>query len=708
MPKQDVSVELFYDGTWHNLAAVDDVFADTPIVIQRGDGDESAAPRPTSITLRLANDDDMYRTSNPESPLYGKAGVNTWLRVRVAGFSRAIGEVSSWRCGQSRDFRRFPPRGKAWVDIEANGLLQRINQWTEPIQSTMVKGMLSFGDDLVGIWPLEDESTSTILSQLVPGGKSGTLLGDVTLGDSERPGGSARSAKLGAGSRMNGVFIRSTASGWQISFAVKLAALPGSATYEEIFRWYDSTGRRWIWQVNNANFAWTAFDPDGGTVLSTLASTYSGREPNQWVRCRMKVSISGGTITYEPAWYVEGDASEAGTSATFAATSTGHLTTWSAIAATYNIGAWYTGVFGLDDPTAVIFNAGVKADFNGHPNEAAGLRFDRILDDLGLAHDSNGDLAASTLMGPQPADTLPNILREIRDTDDAVLFESRNTVNLVLTVRNGRYRQTPTLTLNALANPSGMPNLPTEVTDDLPIHNLVTASQRDGGQVTAEDSTSSMGTQPPPDGRGEYRQQVDVNVGNPVADLPQQANWWLRRGTVDRPRFPQVVVNMGALDSADRLNVENVTIGSVIEIINYREYTIRLYVLGYTETIGTHSRMIVFTCAPDQQFQVGEWDATDSLWDLKTCTLAAAAGIGVTTLTLSTTSALESWSTTSAYDLLISGELVGVPAGGMSARSGTGPYTQTVTGAVRSKNGIRKTLPAGAGVHVATPGRWAL
>lgn len=704
MPEQDIAVELFYDGAWHDLVANDDVFADTPIVIQRGDGDESAAPRPSLITLRLANDDDMYRTSNPESPLYGKAGVNTPIQVLVGGVSRGQAEVSSWKAGQSRGFRAFPRRGKAWVDIEAGGLQQRTGQWSKPVQSTMIKGMLSFGSTLIGVWPLEDESTSTILTQLIPGGRSGSFSGTVTLGSDDTPGGSARSVKLGSGGQLTGRFLNSVTSGWQISFAFRLTATPSSGTYEEVFSWYDSIGRRWAWQVNNINFGWIVVDPDGSTLLSNTASAFSGRDPSRWVRCRVKTTVSGSTVTYEPAWYVEGDASEGGVSWTFSGTSTGKLTTWTAQAATYNVDGAYTGVFAINDTTQNIFNPGVKADFNGHAGETAGNRFVRVLGELGLSAATNGDLDESTPMGPQPADTLPAILREIRDTDDGVLFESKAAINLVYTCRNFRYNLDPALTLNALANPSGMPSLPAEVTDDLPVHNLVTASQRNGGEVTAEDSTSRMGTLPPPDGRGEYRQTVDVNVADEVTDLPQQANWWLRRGTVDRPRFPQVVVNLAALDAAKIAEVEQATVGSVIEIINMREYTIRLHVVGYTETIGTHSRMIVFTCAPDEIFGTIAVQDT-SLLDSATTTLKTAVARSDTALTFRTTDMRDVWSTTVPYDVMIAGQQCTVTAMG-AASLVSGAYDQAAT-VVRGVNGITKDLDAGEPIGVVGYGREA-
>jgi hypothetical protein len=44
----------------------------------------------------------------------------------------------------------------------------------------------------------------------------------------------------------------------------------------------------------------------------------------------------------------------------------------------------------------------------------------------------------------------------------------------------------------------------------------------------------------------------------------------------------------------------------------------------------------------------------------------------------------------------------------MSAPSGTGPYTQTITGAVRSKNGVVKAQLINAPVGLADPVRFGL
>ena len=700
MARQDVAVEIFYSGGWHDAVTDDRVFEDAPVTIQRGQGDESPALRPAQLTARLDNGADKYRTANPQSPLYGLAGRNTPIRVKVGGTVRGTAEASSLVADETPDFRATPRRGKAWVDVQAGGLLQRVNGWTELISSTMVKGMLSFAGDLVGSWPLEDPSTATILSNLVAGGAPGEFT-DVTLGNTERPAGSARSLKLGPAGHMFGTCLPSTASGWQISFAFKLPAAPGSATYEEFFTWYDSTGRRWTWEINNANFAWSVFDTNGSTLLSNVASSYGGIVAGNWIRVRTKVTVSGSTVTYEPAWYPEGGSSITGTSATFTGTATGYLTRWGATAATYNNGAWYTGVFGVDNAAANLFNLGVLQDFNGHAGETVGDRFARVAGDLGLAYTVLGDPALSAALGGQPEATFADLCKEMISTDDALLFDDIDGIALVLMLRNARYNQTPALALTV----TDLPARPKEVTDDQATHNVVTASQRDGGQYTATDSTGPLGTQAPPAGVGEAKQTVDVNVANEVTDLLQQAYWWLRRGTVNLPRYPQVTIDLNAKPGLITA-VNTVDVGSVITISGYRENLIRLYVLGSTETIGSHTRTITFTCAPDQQFVVGVYDAATSRRDLATSTVSTGINSTATAIILKMTDANESWSTTAEpYDLFIAGERVTVT--NMNAKTGTGPWFQSAN-ITRSVNGVIKSLAAGSPVHAVDARRYAL
>lgn len=700
MPKQDVAVELFYDGAWQDITANDDVFTDTPITIRRGQGDESAAFRPASISMRLANDDDMYRTSNPESPLYGKAGRNTPTRVSVGGAVRGIVESSSWAPDQTQDFRASPRRGKAWVDLQGGGLLQRIGQWTQMLRSPFhrVNSALS---DLTGYWPMENEPQEATLTPEIAGSRTGTVR-YVTAPSNDSPMGSEPLVKIGSQGFMEGYFATtgSTTNGWQLSWVMRLPIQPDGSTAIAPMEWELVDGSTGSLQWVGTSLWLFTFDASGGSQAEIVLDG-SATDFTKWNMFRYKVSVSGGTATGEFSWYEDGG-NIIGGSDTYSATTTSELKRWFVGIASggENSETAYGHVLGTASTVSDLESDDRIQSFRGWVSEPASFRFSRLCSEFGILHYVSNSFDDSSPMGPQRPDSLPNLIREIVATEDAMLYDHLTELRLYFLSRYDRYNKTPALTLI----PEDLPTLPREVTDDLDVHNVVTASQRDGGDYTATDDTGPLGTQDPPDGVGEYRQTVNVNVDDETTNLPQVANWWLRRGTVNLPRYPQLTIDLNAKPDLVS-DVEAVDIGDVIEITGFRENTIRLHVLGYTETIGTHSRRIVFTCAPDQQFVTGVYDDV-ARYDSASTTLKTAVSSAATSLTFTTTDGNDLWSTTAEpYDVFIAGERITVTS--MGSASGSGPYDQTAT-VTRAVNGISKALAAGEEIHIATPGRWAL
>lgn len=713
---ESIAVELYYDGAWHDLVTDDEVFT-APIVIQRGQGDESKAPRPCQITMQLDNRTDKYRPTNPESPLYGKAGRNTPLRVKVDDSIRGIGEASSWECDQSRDFREHPRRGRKWTDVQAGGLLERINGWTLPLRSPFRYHNDGLSN-IIGYWPGEQDRGSTALTSTITGTVEAAFR-DMAPDSQYRPPGSGPLLDFGSSdsAELGAYFVPdptgSDTAGWQMSWAGRYGTL--AAGEQDIFDWetVSLTGVRTAYglYLNPTTGNMLIYASRAGVSLLAYAQSYLDWDFNEWTMFSVDATYSGGTTTIFVN-FANGDGTATSFISTSFAGSPHRLDNWNASRFSgvpdgstigHVIGAKVGSSGGTD-----LYSSARRTAFAGHPAELAGVRFGRLCDQFSIGYYVGSEYATSALIGPQQTVTLADQFTEIATTDDGLLYDHRSELKIFYKSRQDRYRQTATTIY-----PEDLPWQPKESFDNSGVANIVTVSQVLGGDYTATDSTSSMGTQDPPDGIGEKRRTVDVNMQYPGSDGPQEANWWLRRGTVDLPRFPQLTVNLGALDAERRAAVEAIDVGDVIEIPRLRENTIRLHVLGYTETIrpGDHGgirRTITFVCRPDQQFQAGEWDATDSLWDLRTCTLSASAAVGVTTLTLAIT-ADEAWSSTSAFDLLISGELVGVPVGGAGARGGSaGAYTQTLTGVTRSKNGIRKTLPSGSEVRASDLGRWVL
>jgi hypothetical protein len=704
MPKQDVAVEIFYDGAWHNVAAADEVFTSTPITIMRGQGSESAGPRPSSITMELNNVTDKYRTSNPESPLYGKAGRNTPVRISVGSSIRGTGEASSWAPDETSDFRRTPRRGRAWVDMEAGGLLQRVNQWTQPLRSPFYIYNANMAG-LAGYFPMEDARGSTRATSTVEGAYNSVLYG-VSFDSQRRPPGSAPLADIDSQSGATGIF-RFTGGdaldnvGWQFSVCQYISAL-GALTQPLNVRTRNGLtfGLTLVDSTNEATLIVT--DASGIDLINKTVSYGSYQWEGRWLMIGFDCSVSGGTVTVEAFWR----AAEETFWTVFSDTYSG-ITSSVDNCRTGGIPGMTVGhILATNGRADNVQLEGRFSAFLGHAGERTAYRFARLCAQFGIGCYVSAGFDQSSPMGPQPTVSLPELFKECVQTEDGLLFDHRTENRLFFLLRADRYNQTPTVTLT----PADFPALPKEVVDDQGISNVVTASQRNGGDYTVRDDTGPVGAQPPPNGVGEYLRSVDVNVADEENDLPQYANWWLRRGTVDLPRYPQIVIELAALSTVRAAQIQEVDVGDVIEIEGVHEYTIRLQVIGSNEVIGTHTRTVTYTCVPDQQFDVGAYDNTAYRRDSKSTVLKTSVNSTATALTFRTSDVRETWRTgtnpAGLFDVLISGELVRVTTMG-SPTLVSGAYDQAAT-VVRSVNGIAKSLSVNEPIHVATPAEYAL
>ena len=77
----DTTVEMFYDGQWNDVTG--EVRATDPIDMVFGRRNEGASADPGSVTMKINNRHGKYSPKNPRSPLFGKIGKNTPVRVRV-------------------------------------------------------------------------------------------------------------------------------------------------------------------------------------------------------------------------------------------------------------------------------------------------------------------------------------------------------------------------------------------------------------------------------------------------------------------------------------------------------------------------------------------------------------------------------------------------------------------------------------------------
>ena len=77
----DVKGYLFYDGVWNDVS--NKMRQTSPITITRGADSEQGENSPTKAELVMDNRSGAFSPRNPESPLFGKIGRNTPMRIAI-------------------------------------------------------------------------------------------------------------------------------------------------------------------------------------------------------------------------------------------------------------------------------------------------------------------------------------------------------------------------------------------------------------------------------------------------------------------------------------------------------------------------------------------------------------------------------------------------------------------------------------------------
>jgi hypothetical protein len=722
--KNNVTVELFYNGVWNDITKDDEVLAEVPITINQGQPDEQGSFRPTIINMRLYDKTGRkYRISDPQSPLYRLVGRNTPIRVSIGNNVRGVAEIYSWTSDQTQDFKPGV-RGKAWVDIQAQGILGRVNRWKRLIRSPIYRLITnSTGSyNLYEYWDMEvAEDAHEIPSY--NGGNSLKPYTQVryTLGDGSvlPPGGMPKlSTGVGVpgsdplpgfqdgGTLVADVRQRTTYDGYAIDWVMTCKANSATvSTSADVLRWRES-GTYVMFTVNLSLGFVTVFHAnaaDAASLASTGSATasinpYDGA-PHHY---RYQVRQSGGNYLAE--LYIDSVKRATADNFTPGMTGTvgqptriecnpGEATADTMPTAIGHIAIWGSGQNGGQPPTFFATN--------GYAIQSTATRFTNLLTDEGITNFILGDTAAAYRMGVQKTDTLFNHLLEIRSTEDSIMYDSITQLGIINKLRNYRMNMPVYMTLY----PTDFQFLPKEINSTVDVQNSITMKQRDGLELVVEETSGYLSTQAPPLGVGEEKATVNVNLYDPIQSLAQHGNWWLKKGTIDLPKYPQVEINLAASPHlASKINT--LVPGAVIEIVGLRENTVRLEVLAWTETIPNNgARKFVFMCKPNQQFQIGILDDSKFYIDSKTHFLKTAVGKTDTSLTFRSLSSKVVWGINVPYDVIISGERMTVTNMG-AATLVSGGYDQVAT-VVRSVNGIFKELPVNSPIEVFDPQRLA-
>lgn len=690
--------ELWVDGAWVAYPLFSEAGWETQI-----GPDVETGTRPSRLALQLNNTDLSLDPSNVSSPLYGKIGRNTKSRVRINAVQLTQAEASSWQ--PDATVEHIPtgtagaPKGKAWVDFSAEGVLRRIGRWTDPIRSAMARTERTY-PGLLGLWTLEDESGAATLSNDAAGGVAASYNGTVTLAGSEGAGGSAESIKMGSDGNLRGKFLTAgTVNGYQISWAMKLAAIPAGATFLPVIAWVDNLNRTYRMSFNSTNYGVDIIDSDGTALVGTSVA-FNPTPPNQWVSYRVKVSVSGGTVSVEIAWYPQDSSLLTGYTVTYAAATAGRPLRWTAWGNAATDGAGYGHVLGISDTAFDLLGAGPLASFDGYLGETTWSRYYRLLTQEGFGGYVIGTGTPAVKMGRQKPGTLLELFEECVRTEGGLLYDEPTDIATTFVTNRSLINRTPSLTLTKAQ--LTQPLLKT--IDDVGIINDVTVKNADGSSARAELAAGAVSTAVPPAGVGRVKGTLEVNQAS-AARLADRANYELRKGTLDRPRYLQVTLDL----------LQNPTLtdtvglmrpGAWIVLTGVEPDPVTLRVISINRSGGPVQHVAVFNCLPAEVHTVGVYGAATSRYDSSSTTLAAAiVTTTATSISLTTAKYNDRWSTATPYQIKIGGERMTVTA--MTAGAGTGPVTQTAT-VTRSVNGVVKTHLIGAEVHLADPVRYTL
>lgn len=621
---------------------------------------------------------------------------------------RFVGEVTAWPQMWDQSATDI------WSPIECADVVRRLGQGQQPLQSTL-KAFLAGEASLRAWWPMEDGTTATSFASGLSGGVPMTftqatpsLASDSTSFVASRP------LPQFNGARFTGVIPSYAPFAFGVIQTRFLLAIPsgGAVNGSSLIRVY-CTGTAPIWSLTygtGGTLTMTARD-DTDTVISTVVAAVAFALDGAPCYVSIHLVQNGANVDWALNTCTPGSPPAiGGVSGTLAGRTIGKAqkiimnNTLSLTDTTVGHASVASVITTLTTDYIAVLNA-----YNG---ETAFTRMRRLSTAQGVSFRSMGAGASNIFLGPQELDTYLNVMQSAAGTDGGVLFSPKDLLGLAYRSIVSLSAQPADATLDYALN-----QLATfqPVEDDQFTRNDVTVTQPSGSSARVVDTTSTLSTSAPPLGVGTYDTSVSVNVST-VAQLPNQAGWRVRVGTVDEARYPTIDVNLASYEivaAALTTTFAALDIGDRLDVINPPSWippdTVSQTIRGYTETLSQYTRYMSYNCSPAAPFNtVGIYGISyqASRYSSDGSALNGAHNSTVTSLSVATPSG-PLWITTALvpadfpFDIRVAGERMTVTA----VVGTTSPQTFTVT---RSVNGVIKSQLTNAVVELFTPAYYSL
>lgn len=567
------------------------------------------------------------------------------------------------------------------VEVAAAGVLRRLGQGSAPVQGALKRAMLAGTlPGLQGYWPLEDGKDADRFGSAV-GGQAGawagtgvTLASDTTF-DCSQPlptlGNAVAVFKPGKYALGSATTVR-----WLCKLGSTLPPAAGQSWgIAEIGMSGGPAGTVYVNAYNGGGLGFAGYNGDGTVVFNSGVFSFPEETGPMWMSLDV-TQVSGGLqyalVVIAPGSTLGHSITQTISGATRGTVATVRLNPQRALTDTVY------GHLTVQNAWNSLFQLGPA--FAAYDGESAAVRFARVCGENGVTCRVTGIPGNSAAMGPQPIDTMLNILQECEDADRGMIYEPRQVAGLAYRTLGSIQAQAPDLTADYSASqPGGVSGDGGDsgfepAYDDQYTRNDLTLS-RGGGNVDGGtyqyqlDDGSAMSISPPPVGIGDYGDSDTVNVHSD-GQLPDIAAWRVHLGTVNEVRWPGVPWNLARPQAQGIAQaLRSLDTGDVVQISSLpaqQTYDpVRQVVSGLQETLGGFHWTISHNVVPASPYDVLVLDdPVRGLLNTDGSQLATAAVAGTAPVTWGTAAAWAAWSGTSATV---------TPSGGALTITSTGP-----------------------------------
>lgn len=568
------------------------------------------------------------------------------------------GEVAKWPAAKSRD------GADRTVRIEAYSMFQRLRQGeTPPLKSALRRGILGMTNPAVAYWPCEDGKDATTVASDSPATPM-WVSGSADFATNESFACADKLPVLSGAAFFGTIPTYTPTSGQtQIRFLLSVPA-GGDTNGEKILRLWTAGGTTGFWDVlygTGGTMTINIYDPSGSLLYTSGAVAYSlnGRPVRfsleltqnganiDWALSVLDLTGTGGGISNTLAGRTYGRAQwlNIGGDALFTSVAVGHITVQNQVDL---IGTLLTEL--------LAFIA-----------EEAHQRISRLCTEEGIT--AYVGLTNSHNMGVQLPKSFLDLLEECPAADLGGLGTFKGQSAIRYDPLRYFYNQVPAVVVDAAAKQldDGEPDW-----DNFLIRNKITVKRTSGSSFTAKQSTGRFAAVDTASGGvGIYEDSPEINVWKDE-QLQDQAGYRLLQGTIDKPRWPDLAVNLASLEvRADELltrQVIDLNLWQRVQIENAASFdlydTVDLLNVGMTVVLSRYTHRVAINGYPYDPYRVFELDsATYGRLDMSGSTLAEDLDTTETGVDVALADSTP-WGSDTPYDIDIDGERMTVTAVG--------------------------------------------